>query len=441
MKTTSGNAAIAVLATFAAFVLAGCNGLVQTAPTPVTGRSFSGRALGGQQPISGATIQLYAAGSTGYGSAATYSSGTSLLGANVVMTDANGHFSITGDYTCPSASTPVYIVGTGGNPGLGPGGNNPALAIMAALGPCGSLTSSTFITINELTTVGSVWALSSFMTGIANIGTSSTNALGLTNAFASVNKVVNIGTGTVSGPALPAGATLPIAKINTLADALAACVNSNGATTPGAACGTLFTAATAGGVAPTDTITAAMNIAQHPNVQTSAIAGMATPSAPFQPTLSSTPNDFSIVITHTGGGLSTPTGIATDTAGNVWLSNSGNSSVTKLDNTGAAQSGANGFTVGSVNVPTAIAIDQSGNAWVTNGNSTVTQLNSSGTIGTTYSGGALNTPASIAIDATGSAWVSNTGNNSVTQITSGGVLSNYTGAGITTPAAIAINPK
>lgn len=65
--------------------------------------------MGGQQPINQATIQLYAAGKTGYGSAYPYTAGTSLLGNHVVTTSGEGDFNITGDYTCPSASAEVYI--------------------------------------------------------------------------------------------------------------------------------------------------------------------------------------------------------------------------------------------------------------------------------------------------------------------------------------------
>src|SRR5438445_4103263 len=72
---------------------------------------------GGQQPVSGATLQLYAVGTTGDGSAAT------ALLTQAVTSDANGNFDITGAYTCPSASTLVYITATGGNPGLSPGTN------------------------------------------------------------------------------------------------------------------------------------------------------------------------------------------------------------------------------------------------------------------------------------------------------------------------------
>src|ERR1700693_5105122 len=65
---------------------------------------------GGQQPVSGASIQLYAAGATGYGSAAT------ALLTTTVTSGAGGSFTITGDYDCPSASSQVYLVASGGNP-------------------------------------------------------------------------------------------------------------------------------------------------------------------------------------------------------------------------------------------------------------------------------------------------------------------------------------
>ena len=448
MKTQQQTTVAAILLSAASLVLAGCSGLTSTAPVTVQGVALHGSVHGGQQPVSNATMQLYAAGSTGYGSAHTYTSGTSLLGTHIVTTDVNGGFSITGDYTCPSATTEVYLVATGGNPGPTAPANS-SIALMGALGQCGLLSSSTNVVINELTTVASVWALSPFMTGIANIGTSSTNERGLTNAFATVNKLVNISTGAVSGPALPAGATVPVAKINTLADLLAMCINSGGGKAgDGSGCGLLFTAATVNGVAPTDTITAAMNMAQHPSANTS-VASNVNGASQFQPALTSVPSDFSLVVTYSGGGVATPKGIAADLSGNVWTANAGGNSATEIDALGATSSdavgylsGTSGFALGSLNGPSAIAIDANGNAWLANqGNSTVTMINAAGTAGAVYSGGNMSSPSSVAIDAVSNIWLGNQGNGTVTQISSSGNLTNYSGAGITAPTAIAINPK
>jgi hypothetical protein len=171
--------------------LLGCGAGVSSSSGPLSGGALRGSVHGGQQPIVGATIQLYAAGTAGYGSSATP------LLTSAVTTDATGSFSITGDYTCPSSTSQVYLVATGGNPGLAPGTNNAAIALMAALGPCGlhggeyTLDPNSFITINEVTTVASVYALAAFMGGdAAHVGTSSTNAVGLANSFALVNNLV-----------------------------------------------------------------------------------------------------------------------------------------------------------------------------------------------------------------------------------------------------------
>lgn len=53
-----------------------------------------------------------------------------------------------------------------------------ALAMMAGLGLCENLTASTYIFINEITSVAAVWALSPFMTGATasvTIGAPSSN--------------------------------------------------------------------------------------------------------------------------------------------------------------------------------------------------------------------------------------------------------------------------
>src|ERR1700722_16652441 len=79
-------------------------------PSALTAGSIAGRARGGQQPVVGATIQLYEIGQTGYPSAAKP------ILTSSVLTVAGGTFSITGDYTCDAGSY-VYITASGGNPG------------------------------------------------------------------------------------------------------------------------------------------------------------------------------------------------------------------------------------------------------------------------------------------------------------------------------------
>jgi hypothetical protein len=448
MTTLRTQLSVLVL-TAASITLAGCN-MQQTAPLSVQGSAFQGSVYGGQQPIGNATIQLYAAGNSGYGSAYPYTNGVSLLNSPVT-TSATGSFSISSDYTCPSASTPVYIVATGGTPNPPAGTVNTQIALMAALGPCGTAaTTHPHLTLNELSTVASVYALSPFMTGITNIGTSATNATGLANAFATVNKLANLTAGSAGGPALPPNATAPISKLNTLANILATCVNSTGTGgSQSGACSSLFTDTAVNGVAPSDTITAVMNIAQHPNMNTTALTNLVPGTAPFQPSLTAPPADYSLVVTYSGGGLSTPKGIAADGNGNVWTANSGNNTATEIDALGGSStdttgylSGASGYSAGPLSTPSAVAIDVSGNAWLTNaGNNTVTELNPAGTSGRVFSGGNLSSPSSLAIDASSNIWIANQGNGSITQISNAGTLSNYTGAGINAPTAIAINPK
>jgi hypothetical protein len=398
--------------------------------------------MGGQQPVAGVTLQLYQAGTTGYGSAATP------LGPTV-QSDAAGNFNLPSN-TCTSGSQ-VYLVGTGGQPipATSRAVTNNNLALMVGLGTCGGADLNTFINMNELSTVATVWALSPFMKGIANIGTTPTNTAGLAAAFAAINEIVTTSTGMVPGPALPAGASLPITEINTLGNILGQCINSaGGAAGSSSNCGNLFSLApNAAGTVPTDTITAVMNIAQSPGRNVAALNRLGSSFPLFQPLLdaNSPPNDWTIAITYGGGGLNAPSSIAADATGSVWITNKGNSSVTKLDNTGAAISGTSGFTSGGINIPSAIAVDTAGNAWVANsGNSTVTKLTSTGTSGSVFAGNGLNNPGSIAIDGSSNIWVGNTGSGTVSAFTNSGDAlggSPFSGAGTNAPVSIAIAPN
>jgi polygalacturonase len=273
--------------------------------------SIAGSVHGGQPPVTDATIQLYAVGTTGDGSAATLLLTTTVTtsdgSGNATNSNANagngfnslpaGSFTITGDYSC-TGSTDVYLVSTGGNPGLSASTNNTALSLMAALGPCSNLSSSTFVSVNELTTAGSVAALANYMTSYSAIGSGTADASNLQAAFSMVNEYTDTSQGIVPGPGLPAGSYASSLEIQTLGDALSACINSPGGVAgDGSSCGTLFTDTTpSGGPAPTNTIGAALNIVNNPALNTCAIYSLVPGSPPFEPTLSSCPSSWTLPI-------------------------------------------------------------------------------------------------------------------------------------------------
>ena len=347
-------------------LLLGCsqNSAPTEAPPPVNPGSLthvSGIIHGGQQPVTGSTVQLWQVGTTGY------AAGAVALGSSV-LSDGTGSFSLTGKYTCPSSSTLVYITATGGNPGSGVNAN---LSLMSALGACGNLTSSTYITINEVTTIASAYALAQFMSTSGNVGSYGYANQGLLNAFATVNNLVSTSTGTALATTPAGNGVVPQAEINTLANTLASCVNSTGGTAGDSSlCGNLFTAAKPpAGSAPTNTLTAALDIALNPANNVSTLFGYSSANAPFQPVLSSAPNDWTLALSYAGGGLHAQS-IAIDAAGSVWVANygdgtaDGTAGLSKLSTTGAPASGSP-FTLNLPN-PYAVAIDQSGDAWVVN---------------------------------------------------------------------------
>jgi cardiolipin synthase A/B len=272
-------------------LLAGCSvSTQQNATTSVDAPlALRGNIHGGQQPVTGASVQLYAVGTGG-----DYSAAKSLL-ATPATSDGNGNFSITNQYTC-GTSTEVFIVATGGKPdGIH---SNPNLALMAALGPCSALTSATVININELSTEAAVSALHLFMSSPTNIGSSAYDASALLQDFTLATQLVGTASGTTPGNSVPSGFSVPSSLINTIGDILAACINSPGGSAgDGSACGTFFTLATPpSGTAPTDTITALLNVVNHPTLNTTQLHNLITPDAPFEPILPA-PDSYQVQLT------------------------------------------------------------------------------------------------------------------------------------------------
>ncbi len=365
-----------------------------------------------------------------------------------VFTDKNGGFAISGSLNCPSPHTPTYLTVTGGDPGVGV--DNPALAMMAALGPCANLGSIPAIVIDEVTTVAAVWATAPFLGTKGVLGTSSTNPTGLSNAMANAANFADISTGTAPGVSAARGARIPLEKINTLADILAACVNSSGSGT----CDTLFAAATPpGGTAPDNTLDVALDIARNPSHQAAALFAIATPTSPFQPALGSAPADWTLAMTFTGGGLNSPGSIAIDADGNLWAADYFNA-VSEFSNTGVALSPTGGFIGGGLNESYGLAIGKAGGIWVTNevtpgvngGHGSLTVLNSSGAVTSGKNGvfgGGVDFPVAVAGDTDGSIWIADYGDSSASKFSSDG--SPISGSGgfaasqLAGPVAVAID--
>jgi hypothetical protein len=280
---------------FSAFtLLSGCAGVSPVAPSsPAASLAIQGVVHGGQQPVTGANIQLYAVGTTADASAAT-----SLMTSSV-QSDASGNFSLNSKYTCPGSPANVYLVATGGNPGLTAGTNNTAITMMAALGLCSSLNSSTFVFVDEVTTIGSVAALySPYMTSAVNLGfNSATDAAAFATAFSNVAEYTNTATGSAPGPSLPGGMYASSTEINTLGNILAPCINSAGGVAgDSSACGNLFNLTKSGSVAPTNTVGAILNILNNPTQNASSLFALGGAITPFQPALTTTPSTWALPI-------------------------------------------------------------------------------------------------------------------------------------------------
>jgi hypothetical protein len=446
---TSGNVTITVTST--ADEIAHPANPANTAPmiaitddtSGVTGVALKGKVMAGNLPVSGANVQLYAAGTTGYGSAS--SPLVISNGSTTVSTGTDGSFAIPAGYACPAQTTELYLVALGGSPGGAT--SNPELGLMTAIGPCSNLSSSVSIVVNEITTVASIWALVPFTsTDYAHIGSSSSNYTnGFANAFATVNNLVDITAGQAFS-LTPAGfGTVPQSEINTLADAIDTCAATAGGTPgDGSACGAFFVAANVSPVgmgitsnAPTNVLAAVLEVAQYPSNSYgspnsgAALYNLASAAAtqPFEPVLNIAPNDWSIAISFTGGGLggarqASPqsSSMAIDGSGNVWIANGRISSISELSNLGAPLSpfttgtsfaSSGGFKVGGVNNPIQIALDQQGNAWTLNGDNTLSELNFEGTAVNgspfAYAGKQSDTAAGMAIDGNGFVWVADSG--------------------------------
>jgi len=179
------------------------------------------------------------------------------------------------------------------------------------------------VTVNELTTVASVWTAAQFLNGTEMSGP----ALGLRVAADNVPNLVDLGTGalgTVIQDPLNSSQTTTLATFNTLGNLLAACIRD-----PGAAEQLFKVATPPGGTPPSDTLSAVENIARYPWHNAKEVfglfqaldpvpAGETWRDVPFIPYLSFAPRAWTLSLVYAGGGLNSLGGIAIDGEGNLW---------------------------------------------------------------------------------------------------------------------------
>ena len=278
------------LAIIICFTVAGCGSGTKVTSSAVTPHALRGSSFGGQQPVVGASVQLYAVGQSGSGSRAQP------LLSTPAVTDVHGDFDIS-VYTCPTPDTPVYLLATGGSSTTN-GVMNPAIGLMAMAGACGALTDTTYINMNEVTTVGSIWPLAAYMSDPTALGSGAGDAT-FAEAIASVAEFVNATAGNSPGTPSSNSYFAQQSKLYSLADILGSCINSDGGSAgDGTACGSLFSLATpAYGPAPTDTVKAALLIAQSPYTNVDALFRLSPALNPFSPTLASAPPDWTLTLT------------------------------------------------------------------------------------------------------------------------------------------------
>ncbi len=419
-----------------------------------SGPALNGMVTAGTQPVAGSLVTLYSAGAKGYGSASTQIAAS-------LPTAKDGSFTIPSGYSCLQPDSQMYLVATGGK--VGTNDPNPNLALMTALGSCDTLSSNS-VSINEVTTVASAYATAQFaaddaLTGNSSylyLGSSATNRAGLAYAFAAANNLVDVSTGKARFLVPAENAIVPYVQINTFADFLNACAaTSGGALGDGSACGDLFiTANTLGtgtypsSIAPADTLQAAFNIAQHPvsnynyNLNNlPQLFSLATSGSPFQPVLTSQPNDWSISLHYTGGGglspASTVGSLAIDSAGNLWITDTKAGSVIEWNPTGAAWTPSTGFPAGGGR----IAIDTSDNVWIS-GPSSLVELTDLGTpLPWSPFAGLPGTATDAVFDAQSNLWIiGSNGVNEYSNLGIGAVGTNlYTFDSIPNPSALGID--
>jgi hypothetical protein len=433
LRAAEGGGSLAVVAAVVALTSAAAPMTAHGA----TSASLRGTVTAAGHALEGARVTLLVA------------SRTSAKDVAHATSDAAGQFVI--PYTTPTAGV-LYVEAT-------PSGTS-KLRLRAVVGD----TQAT-VTVNELTTVATSYALAQFSGTDVISGPSP----GLENAAATAANLADSSTGKAGEIVTNAdngdkNATL--ATLGTLANLVSLCA-------PGSSlrCGRFLAAATPpGGSTPGDTAQALVGLARNPTLSPARLFALARTASVYEPALGAPPTAWILVLLYTatdlyasgriaidakgnvwsstnwkpgtqdgsttisvldpagrptlgspisGGGMKGGAwGAAIDWTGTVWMGSFGGAGISQYSPSGAPISPDTGWTNGGLNHPQGLAVDQRGNLWIANNfgpESTPGQGNvvvypgGDPSKAITITGGGLNHPFAVQIDGYGRAWVTNAG--------------------------------
>jgi len=352
--------------------------------------TISGVAFVGGNALTGAEITAYLAG----GQSAI------VLSTHSAITDSKGQFSLS---LCDAPTNSVmYVVA-----------EKKQIKLVSAF-ERSSNSKSTSVVVNEISTVGTVFALNQFIDSEGDIYGP---YQGLYNALQNSYNLYDPSTGQVGQviSTSPNGQdSEALATLNSLANALLACTTDN------QACTDLFTASkVAGSSLPTDTVLALRSIARNPANNIQSIFLLSQQQSYYSPFLNQAPNGWYLALLFTAGGFDAPGRNAFDTLGRQWITNNfqapgtdASLQVTVLDPAGQPilNSPLSG---GGIDGPGyGVTIDLDGNVWFGNfGGSTISKFNSQGQPlspdPVAWDDGEICRPQGMAMDFDGNVWIAN----------------------------------
>lgn len=263
--------------------------------------SISGVVHTGDDALASAQVFVYASSD---------GNGSKVLGST--RTSADGSFSFS--YGAPRAFDGVVYLATAGGQLSGSGETVPNAFRLASV--IGAPVDGQSITINDLTTVGSAFAMAQFIQGAKLSGANP----GLTIASQMVGHLVNIETGelgaTITNDSNGSEATT-LNKLNEMANLLVTCASD------ASVCDDLLGyALPISGRAPSDTFRAIVNMARNPWQSNAEIYSLVASDA-YLPGLDSAPAGWTLSLKFKGDPrkFAGPGNIVIDTEGQLWVGN------------------------------------------------------------------------------------------------------------------------